>query len=498
MGKRAGQGFVSEIRRCAPSGSTFRRGEWRMQPLIIAPTAYRKPRVHSLVSSRSPLPRPLARTQHPYRLVPIPPWLYRLHHHCASFPTTAPSSHAAEFAALLSSTTTGADFFRRMVRGIGLVLVLLCWTTAAVARNYTLRDEITGRKFLDAFYFWAYNDPTNGTVEYVDELTAVAKRLAYVDPNGRFVMRADNTTLIPSGKGRPSVRIHSKRKVADGIIVGKFSHMPQGCATWPAFWTCTTEQWPRGGEIDIVEGANDQGPRNLASLHTLYGCHIPGGSRSDQTGFTGQADCSYQPGCSASFNADRSYGPGFNANGGGYFAVRRETRPGDPGIGVYFWPITTAISSLPAAVAAAADGTSAPKYVVTNSNATGNDRSELSKWGTPAAFFANTPNATASQTALATGQGSVCQMENYFDEHEIIINLSLCGDWAGETFGYSGCAARYGNVSCETFVRNNPAAFSDARWEIDYLRIYDNAASSMHLNSVGCILAAVLSIALLL
>lgn len=115
--------------------------------------------------------------------------------------------------------------------------------------------------------------------------------------------------------------------------------------------------------------------------------------------------------------------------------------------------------------------------MVTNSNATGNDLEELNKWGRPSAFFANTANSSASAAVLASGNGSVCQMPNYFDEHEIIINLSLCGDWAGETFGYSGCAARYNNVTCETFVRNNPSAFTDARWEIDYLRIYDNAAS---------------------
>lgn len=68
-------------------------------------------------------------------------------------------------------------------------------------------------------------------------------------------------------------------------------------------------------------------------------------------------------------------------------------------------------------------------------------------------------------------------MNKFFDEHTIIINLSLCGDWAGETFALSGCAARYNNLSCDNFVRNYPQAFSDARWEINYMRIYDNAAS---------------------
>lgn len=354
---------------------------------------------------------------------------------------------------------------------------ILHLSSVVLAGNYTLRDEITGRQFLDKFWFWSYNDPTHGTVNYVNQFTAVANGLAGVNADGRFQIRADNTSIVPAGQGRQSVRLHSNRLMSDGVLVGKFSFMPQGCATWPAFWTCTNDQWPAGGEIDIVEGANDQGPRNLASLHTLYGCHIPAGYRSDQAGFTSQSDCAYQPGCSASFTANNSYGPNFNRNGGGYFALRRETQPGDPGIGVYFWPISTSPSAMPRVVSAIADGVSAPKYVVTNSNATGNDRSELNKWGQPSAFFANTANSSATAAVLATGNGSICQMQNYFDQHEIIINLSLCGDWAGETFALSGCAAQYNNVSCDTFVRNNPGAFTDARWEIDYMRVYDNASS---------------------
>lgn len=365
----------------------------------------------------------------------------------------------------------------RSAASVTALAAILLLSSAVLAGNYTLREEITGQQFLDRFWFWSYNDPTHGTVDYVDEFTAVARGLATVNSDGRFMIRADNTTVVPLGQGRQSVRLHSKRLMSDGVLVAKFTHMPQGCATWPAFWTCTNDRWPSGGEIDIVEGANDQGPRNLASLHTLYGCHIPAGSRSDQAGVTSQSDCSYQPGCSASFNANNSFGPNFNQNGGGYFAMRRETRPGDPGISVYFWPISTAPSAMPAAVAAIANGVSAPKYVVTNSNATGNDRSELAKWGQPSAFFANTANSSASASALATGDGSVCQMQDYFDEHEIIINLTLCGDWAGETFGFSGCAAQYQNASCEDFVRNNPSAFTDARWEIDYMRVYDNASS---------------------
>ena len=29
-------------------------------------------------------------------------------------------------------------------------------------------------------------------------------------------------------------------------------HMPEGCATWPAFWETNDGDWPSAGEVDIV------------------------------------------------------------------------------------------------------------------------------------------------------------------------------------------------------------------------------------------------------
>ena len=68
-------------------------------------------------------------------------------------------------------------------------------------------------------------------------------------------MRADFTNVVPPGaRGRDSIRITSKNAYTDSAFVFDVSHMPEGCATWPAFWTLTTGSWPSGGEIDIIEG----------------------------------------------------------------------------------------------------------------------------------------------------------------------------------------------------------------------------------------------------
>lgn len=69
-----------------------------------------------------------------------------------------------------------------------------------------------------------------------------------------FVMRADSTTKVQSGaRGRDSIRISSQKTYTDAVIVLDVAHMPEGCGTWPAFWTVTAGKWPYGGEIDILE-----------------------------------------------------------------------------------------------------------------------------------------------------------------------------------------------------------------------------------------------------
>jgi beta-glucanase (GH16 family) len=60
------------------------------------------------------------------------------------------------------------------------------------------------------------------------------------------------TTLDPSGPGRKSVRIESKKSWNHGLFIADIAHMPGGvCGTWPALWTLGPD-WPYNGEIDII------------------------------------------------------------------------------------------------------------------------------------------------------------------------------------------------------------------------------------------------------
>ena len=63
--------------------------------------------------------------------------------------------------------------------------------------------------------------------------------------------------------------------------------MPEGCATWPAAWETLEADWPSSGEVDIIEGVNDEDP-NASTLHTTSGCTMP--SNRDMTGYASIKD----------------------------------------------------------------------------------------------------------------------------------------------------------------------------------------------------------------
>ena len=57
-------------------------------------------------------------------------------------------------------------------------------------------------------------------------------------------------------------------------------------------------------------------------------------------------------------------------------------------------------------------------------------------------------------------------MSQFFKDHSFIINTTLCGDLGEATYASAGCPG-----TCAQRV-TDPANFKNAKWKINYLRVY--------------------------
>ncbi|KAF2259698.1 hypothetical protein CC78DRAFT_502797 [Lojkania enalia] len=294
--------------------------------------------------------------------------------------------------------------------------------------GYELQDDYM-QDFFSQFEFFTAPDPTNGFVQYVDQATALNTGLINATNNGTISWGVDSINQTP--QGRPSVRITSKKAYDSGLVVLDVAHMPTGCGTWPAFWM-VGPNWPNNGEIDIIEGVNDQETNSMA-LHTGPNCAIS----SNQGMFSGDIstdncdvnapDQDKNVGCAIKHPSKQSYGSGLNGIQGGVYA----TEWTDEAITVWFFPRG-----------------SIPEDVL-------GDSPNPSTWGMPAAKF----------------QGA-CDISSAFSQQQIVFDTTFCGDWAGNVWNSGSCASKAD--TCEAFVQNNPEAFADAYWAINALKVYQN------------------------
>jgi hypothetical protein len=181
---------------------------------------------------------------------------------------------------LASSTTLITAFLSFSANVIAGPTHLLTSRARAPQTHYVLDTQYSGTNFFDGFAFQTFADPTHGFVTYESESYASQNDLIGFD-NGRVQMRVDSTNQYNgnanyynvAGVGRPSVRIESTSSWTHGLFIIDLVHMPStndgsGCGTWPAFWLLGSGTWPYNGEIDIIEGANNQ-VNDLTSAHTV-------------------------------------------------------------------------------------------------------------------------------------------------------------------------------------------------------------------------------------
>ncbi len=103
--------------------------------------------------------------------------------------------------------------------------------------------------------------------------TSSSNNIAVVD--GKLVITARPESGLAQGRTYTSGRVQSSGK-AD-FTYGRFDariKLPAGQGSWPAFWMLPTQtaygEWPRSGEIDIMEAINLGVNGNMAVLGTLH------------------------------------------------------------------------------------------------------------------------------------------------------------------------------------------------------------------------------------
>ena len=304
---------------------------------------------------------------------------------------------------------------------------LLCAAGIANA-NYAITDTFDHSNFFDKFNFFNGADPTNGFVKFASNAVANTSGLAGYSGN-QIYLGVDSTTVNPAG-GRGSVRLSSQKSYTHGLFIADIAHMPGGiCGVWPAFWTFGPN-WPASGEIDIIEGVNSNNFDSI-TLHTAAGCSMSStGSLAGSTLLS--PNCQGNNGCSITATNTQGYGAGFNAIGGGVYAMQWESS----GIYVWFFPR----NAIPSDVTSGSPNPSG--------------------WGLPTAKFEG------------------CNVDQYFMNHNIVFDTTFCGDWAGATSVWgSSCQASTGASTCQAYVGANPTAFTNAYWLINSVKVYSLGAA---------------------
>jgi len=237
-------------------------------------------------------------------------------------------------------------------------------------------------------------------------------------------MKGDDTTQLPAGANRNSVRIQSQKTYTGGLFILDTNHAPWGCGIWPAWWTVGAgSNWPEGGEIDIIEGVHDN-EHNQVTWHTTPDCfiHNTGNFSGTILGTTCESNNTINNGCAVTDWSRASYGPSFDALGGGMYAMLWD----ETGIAVWYFYRNAIPTDLL------------------------EQNPQPTDWGEPSAFLS--PDA--------------CDLTQHFFNHQIVFDITFCGDWAGNSYATSGCPG-----TCAERIQD-PSNFVNASWSINSLRVY--------------------------
>ncbi|KAF9023115.1 hypothetical protein BDZ89DRAFT_1136873 [Hymenopellis radicata] len=309
--------------------------------------------------------------------------------------------------------------------------------------------EYAGKSFFDGWDFPGTIDNTTwGNVTFVDHATATSDQLAFVNTAGNAVLRVDNVSVVSTNALGLAYRNSVKIKTQDvyplgSLITADITHMPFGCSVWPSFWTLggTDDEWPMYGEIDIIEGVN-QMTSNQMALHTNISTCVQSAD-AKQLGSTVNAGCADEAGtvgCRVTETKPDSFGTGFNQAGGGVFALQFDVS----GAFIWFW----SRANIPASI----------------TGATSTSTMDTADWGLPSASYP------------ATG----CNLEAIFKPQKLILDITLCGNWAGVPSLFSSSCT--GECVPDWVLGAGSGKYDDAFFEIAYVRTDSDRDLLGHVN----------------
>ncbi|KAF4563910.1 hypothetical protein EYR36_003155 [Pleurotus pulmonarius] len=315
---------------------------------------------------------------------------------------------------------------------------LLSLTVATIAGptsvvSYDLVRDYSGQTFFDGWdFFGSWDNLTLGDVWWLNRNDAFSQGLVFINDAQRAVLKVDNVNDVPFNEKRASIRITTQEAYGVGSLwILDAVHLPFGCSVWPAFWTKGTGEWPDTGEIDIMEGINLMTSNQMA-LHTLPGCTHT--TPPNQMGITRENDCSEPSGCVVAETSPGSLGAAFAAAGGGVWAVQFDVA----GVFMWFW----SRANIPPSV----------------TEATSTSPMDVSQWGPPSASYPST----------------TCNITQFFSAQNIVLDITLCGSWAGLPEQYTPACGSSGptGICYNDNVVGPGARFDDAFFEVNYLRAY--------------------------
>ncbi|KAF4592461.1 glycoside hydrolase family 16 protein [Ophiocordyceps camponoti-floridani] len=296
---------------------------------------------------------------------------------------------------------------------------------------YSLNSSFSGHALLNGFNWFDQSDLSQGSVAYQSKANAEAKGLFSVDENTGVVrLKVDHEHQYSPGEGRPSIRLESREQYNHGLFIADFLHMPPSRCVW-----AYGSDWPKGGEIDIIEGVNTM-KHTSVTAHTIDGCTLqttPEGIEDAFSGIQAGTDCgrSKENNIGCGFDPPQhdnsSYGDGFNAVDGGVYAMLWNSKH----MKVWHFP-----------------------------------RGDI-----PSDIEAKRPDPKGWKTPMAVFGGSECDIDSFFKDLKLIININFCGDWGNALWGKKDDCNLLA-PTCAEYVARTPEAFVDAYWDIQYIDTY--------------------------